>query len=517
MRIKYLPWIFFAAAVIVFSSSTNYPTGAPAGVTGSPGDGSNCTSCHGGTATTTAGKITSNIPASGYIAGQTYQITATNPLTGSGKMGFEVSPQNAAGTQLGTLVAGSGSKLVDGTKYITHSNANTTTNTWTFNWIAPAAGTGAVTFYGAFARNNPGPVTLSSLTVQEGAAVPPAAGPITGSALVCVNTTETYSVGTISGATSYVWTAPAGASIMSGQGTTSISVYYNPASISSNISVYGTNTAGSGAASNKMVTVNSAPAQTSSIAGNNAPCQASSQTYSVSAVSGVSYAWNVPAGSVISSGQGTSSINVTMGANSGDITVVPSNTCGSGVMTNFTIASVGLLPSTPSTPTGPTMVNLQNTMMSDYSTSAGADSYEWQISPAAAGVITGTTATAQVMWNAGYIGNANISVKGVNACGLSNSSPMVTVQVLNTTSLGDDASGIRVMAGESNGYLTFEMNTNANQASVMILDLSGRVLLNTTIAGQGSQQIRHQLKAGVYIVVVEAGTSRLNKKILVIG
>jgi len=71
------------------------------------------------------------------------------------------------------------------------------------------------------------------------------------------------------------------------------------------------------------------------------------------------------------------------------------------------------------------------------------------------------------------------------------------------------------MAGESNGYLTFEMNTNANQASVMILDLSGRVLLNTTIAGQGRQQISHQLKAGVYMVVVEAGNSRLNKKILV--
>lgn len=170
MKIKHLPWILSSSAIMLFGSfALMYPSGAPAGYSGSPGDGNNCVACHGGTATTTAGLITSNIPAGGYVAGQTYQITATNNLTGSGKYGFEVSPQNSAGIQLGTLVAGTGSKLVSGgTKYITQSNASSTTNTWTFSWIAPQAGTGQVTFYGAMARNyNPGPVTLSSLVVQE--------------------------------------------------------------------------------------------------------------------------------------------------------------------------------------------------------------------------------------------------------------------------------------------------------------------------------------------------------------
>lgn len=169
MKIKHLPWILSSSAIILFGSfALMYPSGAPEAVTGSPGDGANCVKCHGGTATTTAGLITSDIPAGGYVAGQTYLITATNNLTGSGKYGFEVSPQNAAGIQLGTLVAGTGSKLVSGgTKYITQSNASSTTSTWTFSWIAPQAGTGQVTFYGAMARNYPGPVTLSSLVVQE--------------------------------------------------------------------------------------------------------------------------------------------------------------------------------------------------------------------------------------------------------------------------------------------------------------------------------------------------------------
>lgn len=169
MRIKHLPIILSLAAVLLFSGyEIMYPGGAPAATTGSPGDGATCTNCHGGTATSTPGLITSNIPVGGYIGGNTYQITVSNTLTGTGKYGFEVSPQNAAGVQLGTLVAGTGSKLVTGgTKYITQSNASSTNSTWTFGWIAPVAGTGPVTFYGAMAKNFPGPVTLSKLTVPE--------------------------------------------------------------------------------------------------------------------------------------------------------------------------------------------------------------------------------------------------------------------------------------------------------------------------------------------------------------
>ena len=168
MKIRFLPWVAALAAIVVLSASVLYPSGAPAAKTGSPGDGSVCTECHGGTATTTAGLITSNIPPSGgYVPGTTYQITASNPLTGAGKFGFEVSPQNVAGALLGTLIAGSGSQLVGSGKYVTHVSANTTTSSWTFSWVAPAAGNGAVTFYGAFARRNPGPVVKSTLVVQE--------------------------------------------------------------------------------------------------------------------------------------------------------------------------------------------------------------------------------------------------------------------------------------------------------------------------------------------------------------
>lgn len=163
---KLTPIALAGILILTASFAAFYPGGAPAGYSGSPADGKNCASCHGTAATTAAGWITSNIPAEGYTPGQSYQVTATNNMGGSGNYGFEISPQNSAGTLLGTLTAGTNSKLVGSGKYITQSSASSV-KTWTFTWVAPAAGSGAVTFYGAFARNYKGETTLSTLVVAE--------------------------------------------------------------------------------------------------------------------------------------------------------------------------------------------------------------------------------------------------------------------------------------------------------------------------------------------------------------
>lgn len=154
--------------------------GTDPGYTGSPGDSSkNCTTCHLGVATTKAGWITSNIPASGYVAGQTYQIKAKNTAMGSTRFGFEVSPQALNGNLLGTMVITdtARTKLVGNDKYITYKSPGVDgvdSNIWVFNWIAPPKGTGQVVFYGAF-NSNPGHkgsdvTTLSTLTLKESTA-----------------------------------------------------------------------------------------------------------------------------------------------------------------------------------------------------------------------------------------------------------------------------------------------------------------------------------------------------------
>ncbi|MFH1121084.1 MAG: choice-of-anchor V domain-containing protein [Bacteroidota bacterium] len=171
MKTRYL--LLLPLLVVIFALTQSfsgdgglkYPTGAPAGHTGSPGDGVNCTACHGGTAGNIAGILTSDVPATGYIAGSTYNFTVT--LSGSGRKGFQASPQNAAGTQLGTLIAGGNAQLVGNGKYITHiQGSNSATATWNFQWVAPVAQTGPVTMYIARVMGQPN-VGVSSLTVNE--------------------------------------------------------------------------------------------------------------------------------------------------------------------------------------------------------------------------------------------------------------------------------------------------------------------------------------------------------------
>lgn len=152
--------------------------GAPMGRTGSPGDGSNCTACHSGTASS-GGTITSNVPLTGYIPGTTYNITATITVAGVNKFGFEVSPQGTTSTQKGTLVVTNATetKLLGTTgKYITHKStgtAGTGTKTWNFDWVAPAAGSGNAILYGAFVAangngtNSGDQVFLTSTLIQE--------------------------------------------------------------------------------------------------------------------------------------------------------------------------------------------------------------------------------------------------------------------------------------------------------------------------------------------------------------
>jgi hypothetical protein len=181
---KFAISIFAVASVLIFTDSLTAPAdgntaAAPASRTGSPADGANCTSCHSGTATTVAGLITSTIPASGYVPGQTYTVTASVTQAGKTKFGFEISPQTITGVKKGTMVITSSTttQLISASKYITHKTAGTSfpsgTATWSFDWIAPAAGSGDFTFYGAFNITNANGtssgdiIRLSTLAVTE--------------------------------------------------------------------------------------------------------------------------------------------------------------------------------------------------------------------------------------------------------------------------------------------------------------------------------------------------------------
>ncbi len=164
--------ILIVSLIVIFLGTTFmiYPTGSPGGKTGSPGDGgSNCTVCHGGSASTVQNWISSDIPAQGYTPGNTYQISVTG--TGSGNKGFEITAEDAANAKVGTFTAGSGSKLTNNNHALTHTTDQSgNPHTWNFTWTAPAAGTGDVTFYAAVVVSKPN-INLTSLQISENTSV----------------------------------------------------------------------------------------------------------------------------------------------------------------------------------------------------------------------------------------------------------------------------------------------------------------------------------------------------------
>lgn len=152
--------------------------GTEPGYTGSPGDSlKNCTACHGGKAYNEIGWIKSNIPTNGYVPGATYRIEAIGYGVTHNRFGFLISPQAINGNLLGTLelIDTVKTKLVGNNKYITYTAKGVDgidSLAWYFNWIAPAAGTGDVVFYGGFNSNQDGhkggDIThLSTLRVKE--------------------------------------------------------------------------------------------------------------------------------------------------------------------------------------------------------------------------------------------------------------------------------------------------------------------------------------------------------------
>lgn len=154
---------FFFVSILVITTSLLFnntnahsrSNGSPESASGSPSDGVTCarSGCHTGTATAQDNMITSDIPAAGYIPGQTYTITVSISQAGISKFGFSISPQNSSGAVLGSLVITNTAEtqlknVVH--QYVTHTSAGnlgTDSKSWSFEWIAPTVGTGTVPFY----------------------------------------------------------------------------------------------------------------------------------------------------------------------------------------------------------------------------------------------------------------------------------------------------------------------------------------------------------------------------------
>jgi PKD-like domain len=308
------------------SGATSYTWSVPSGWTITAGQGTV--------------SLTTNIGSSGNVS-----VVANNSYGSSSASTLAITVSSIPATPASITGSATQSPTVSATYSTSVSGATSYTWTvptgWTINSGQSTSSitvtTGTVGQNGnvaVTATNSCGTSSAKTLAVTVSCSAPATPGTITGTATQTASVTSTYSIASVTGATTYTWSVPTGWTLNSGQGTISVSITSGAVGQNGNISVTAGSSCGTSSARTLAVTVTgSAPATPTSVTGNNNPCpKVTGLSYSITAVpTATSYTWSMPTGWTITHGQGTTVITVTSGSygQNGNIGVKASNSYGS--------------------------------------------------------------------------------------------------------------------------------------------------------------------------------------------
>jgi gliding motility-associated-like protein len=279
-------------------------------------------------------------------------------------------------------------------------------------------------------------VTVSGTTPAPGLPIGPAAG--------CSGASQIFTTTGTPGATSYTWTAPAGYVIVSGQGTSSVTISLGPAS--GNICVKAIGPCGTSPQSCKPVTVTPVPPVPASITGTSPVCPGS-ENYSIGNVAGATgYTWSVSgAGGSISSGQGTTAIIASWPVSgTGIVSVTANNGCGSSSVATYTV-QVNPLPVISVSSAPPAVCAGSSALL----TASGGVSYTW-----VGGTVPSTGATV----NISPIVNTTYTVKGTNANGCVNTAT-INITVNSIPGMSNASTKQTICSGASSSSVTLTSGT----------------------------------------------------------
>ncbi|MEP7169712.1 MAG: proprotein convertase P-domain-containing protein, partial [Bacteroidota bacterium] len=200
-----------------------------------------------------------------------------------------------------------------------------------YNWTIPAgttiasgANTNAITVNFPNSYTGAPPVCVSATSAcgtsvarckAVGSNIPGQPGSVTGPTTNICNSQVQYSISNVAGASGYTWTNPAGTTIASGQGSTTILLNIGSAFTNGQLTVVATSSACTpGAGTARTITIHGAPSTPATISANPSSwCAGSSLNFSVVPVSPLpNYLWTASNGTV-DAGQGSNNIDVTWG------------------------------------------------------------------------------------------------------------------------------------------------------------------------------------------------------------
>jgi beta-glucanase (GH16 family) len=315
---------------------------------------------------------------------------------------------------------------------------------------------------------------------------------------VCSGSVLTYTIAAVPGASSYAWTAPTNTTIMSGQGTNSVSLSVGAAFVSGSLSVRAVSSCGQSAARTLALSKN--PATPSAMVGQISNlCGGGQFAYSVTAVSGAtSYQWTVPTGCTIATNNGNSIVmNVPSTFTTGTLSVRAFNSCGGSSLRSVSLTR---LPSAPASITGPASV-CPNQVGVVFTTPAVTGVTQLWTVPAGATITAGQNTTSMTCtWGSAA---GSVTVRGVNACGQSatrtKSLTLLTcMEEEGGAPIETRSSDLNVYPNPNTGQFTIR---TTNGGSYQLLNGMGQLLESFTLGGQQPMSKDVQgLSNGVYFI-----------------
>ncbi len=278
----------------------------------------------------------------------------------------------------------------------------------------PVASPTATTKYYVTVTDNDLVVEMDSVVLTVMTA-PPSPGSITGSSNVCEDSTSAYQVVPMIGATSYSWTVPANATVLSGQNTPVIEVQWGETS--GVVSVIVGNECGNSPPSTTTVAVSTIPVAPGAILGPDMGCTGVETTFHIVEIPGAdTYEWTVPLDAQITTGQGTEEVTVVWGTTAGEIAVVAQNSCGISPANQRTL-TVGVIPDPAGNITGNDTVCTNHTgYVYSVLEIGGASTYVWTL-PEGATIASGQGTTQVEIDFSQTATSGDVSVYGKSDCG----------------------------------------------------------------------------------------------------
>ena len=385
--------------------------------------------------------------------------------------------------------------------------------------VNPVATPGSTTRYKVTVTDNAAHVTSDSVLVTVNTP-PPAPGPIAGPQSVCVADTAEYTIVEVAGATHYTWSVPAGATLLSGQDTSS-TIRVKWGTTGGNITVQISGDCGPNANPSILaVVVNTAPATPTAITGPAVNCVNTQATYATTYTGGtVTYHWTVPADATITAGQGTASVTVMWGSTAGDVAVYVANDCGSGPAVTKAVTVSSIPPAAGIISGNATVCQGQGNYIYSVPTITGATTYEWTLPQGA--TATAGQGTSQVTLSfSGTALSGNLIVKGTNSCGSGMESVLaLTVKNCDGIDQLDLASSVKIYPNPVKDELTISIRAGEKSLLLTITDLTGKSVYSETLATGGNEFTKKLdmtgFAKGVYFVRLSSGDRSYNEKLIV--